>query len=293
MTAIRPPERTALAAVALVFCAGVAISSRVLSQAVSAGARAQADVGQALFATGCANCHGAAGKGGLGPPLADRNLSLETLRATILNGRAGTPMPPFKDSLDTNSLAAVIAYAEWLSSGGRRPLEPLALEVSASPKRASPQPISVGRDTGIPARGAVLFFDPTQMYSCRVCHSFADKGGPIGPDLAKGAKTPEQIYRAISQARVVATDYPAVALALGSGATVVGIESEETADAFVVFDLSSLPPVKRTVPKSQVSGVARITDSGIFDHTALPFTRQDRLDLSAYLGKADMAPTAK
>jgi cytochrome c55X len=280
---------------ALAMCAGSAVAPRALSQAVSAEVRAQVDAGKALFATSCANCHGASGKGAIGPPLVDRNLSVDDLRTTVLNGRVGTPMPPFKDQLDTKSLASVIAYAEWLSSGGHLPGEPISIPVDsgASSSHPSSQPVAVGMERGIPAHGASLFFDPTLMYGCRVCHSYRDKGGPVGPDLAKSPKTPEEIFKSISRARVAAADYPAVTIRERDGATLVGIQSAETSDAFVVFDLSSLPPVKRTVQKSQVAEAEPVVNSGIYDHTALPFTKQDLLDLSAYLGRADTPPALK
>ena len=46
----------------------------------------------------CGSCHGLTLKGGLGPPLTARALkdkSPEMLRAVILRGRPGTPMPPW------------------------------------------------------------------------------------------------------------------------------------------------------------------------------------------------------
>jgi len=47
----------------------------------------------------CGSCHGMTFKGGLGPPLtpeALRDKSAESLTLTILNGRPGTPMPPWR-----------------------------------------------------------------------------------------------------------------------------------------------------------------------------------------------------
>lgn len=47
----------------------------------------------------CGSCHGMTLRGGLGPPLTAAALSskrAEYLRAVILDGRAGTPMPPWR-----------------------------------------------------------------------------------------------------------------------------------------------------------------------------------------------------
>jgi mono/diheme cytochrome c family protein len=258
------------------------------------GVQAQVDQGKQIFATSCANCHGAAGKGAIGPPLVDRNLSFGVLSTTILNGRVGTPMPPFKDELDSKSLAAVMAYAESITTGGRLPLEVVAEPAAgaSSASRPGTAPVAVGDATGIPARGAVLFFDPTHLDSCRACHSFADKGGPIGPDLGLDPKTPEQIYASLSRPRIGAADYPAISLHLKSGPDMVGIRAAETASAYVLFDVSSIPPVKRTMAKSLIAAASPL-DAGIFDHTRLVPSRQDRLDLAAYLGRARPAGAAQ
>lgn len=50
----------------------------------------------------CGSCHGMTLRGGLGPPLLPDRMKLfteEQLAATILYGRPGTPMPPWKPFL--------------------------------------------------------------------------------------------------------------------------------------------------------------------------------------------------
>ena len=50
----------------------------------------------------CGSCHGLTMKGGLGPPLLPSALAdkdSEQLAFVILNGRPGTPMPPWRDFL--------------------------------------------------------------------------------------------------------------------------------------------------------------------------------------------------
>lgn len=69
----------------------------------------------------CGSCHGLRLTGGLGPPLtraalADRPLALVT--ATISEGRAGTPMPPWKNLL---SAADIEWIAQYLKDGGGVP----------------------------------------------------------------------------------------------------------------------------------------------------------------------------
>lgn len=58
----------------------------------------------------CGACHGLTLHGGLGPALtaeALRDKPAESLVATVLNGRGGTPMPPFRTMLADSE-------AEWI-----------------------------------------------------------------------------------------------------------------------------------------------------------------------------------
>ncbi len=63
-----------------------------------------------LLRQDCGSCHGMTMKGGLGPPLSPRSLSgkdEDGLVDIILNGREGTPMPPWSPFLSTSE-------ARWL-----------------------------------------------------------------------------------------------------------------------------------------------------------------------------------
>lgn len=63
-----------------------------------------------LLKQDCGSCHGLQFKGGLGPPLLAENLSGKSdvaLVDTILHGRPGTAMPPWRDFLSA-------AEAAWL-----------------------------------------------------------------------------------------------------------------------------------------------------------------------------------
>lgn len=63
-----------------------------------------------LLEQDCGSCHGTRLKGGLGPPLLPRDLADkpdEALVDAILNGRPGTPMPPWAFELSEDE-------ASWL-----------------------------------------------------------------------------------------------------------------------------------------------------------------------------------
>ncbi len=65
----------------------------------------------------CGSCHGLTFKGGLGNPLTAEALAGrpdEALLATILNGRPGTAMPPWRSFLTEEEAKWVI---KWLKDG--------------------------------------------------------------------------------------------------------------------------------------------------------------------------------
>ena len=60
-----------------------------------------------LLLQDCGSCHGMTLKGGLGPALTPEALKdkpREYIELTILNGRSGTPMPPWKDILTRDEI---------------------------------------------------------------------------------------------------------------------------------------------------------------------------------------------
>jgi cytochrome c55X len=70
-----------------------------------------------LLRQDCGSCHGMTLQGGLGPALLPATLagkSDETLIATIIEGRAGTAMPPWKSFMSRDE-------AQWLVSQLRKP----------------------------------------------------------------------------------------------------------------------------------------------------------------------------
>jgi cytochrome c55X len=65
-----------------------------------------------LLKQDCGSCHGMTMKGGLGPALTPAALATqpdEALFATILNGRPGTPMPPWRGLLEEDEIAWLVA----------------------------------------------------------------------------------------------------------------------------------------------------------------------------------------
>lgn len=64
-----------------------------------------------LLTQDCGSCHGMTMKGGLGPALTPEVLkhkSREMIEMTVLHGRPGTPMPPWKELLSKEEVSWLV-----------------------------------------------------------------------------------------------------------------------------------------------------------------------------------------
>jgi mono/diheme cytochrome c family protein len=270
------------------------------SEPVTQQVHSQVEAGARLFESTCASgmCHGSGGAGAHGPSL-KRPLAPDLIRETLQNGRPGTPMPAFRDVFDSSQQAQLIAFVTSLGSNGKQPTSVVVIQGSPNSAPTAKQTPSapwlvggtrsaaaaVAGGSGNPRAGVVLFFDATKLYSCHSCHTYGGAGGPLGPDLVKLEKSADEIYGSISRANIASPYYPAVILTLSDGSHLTGIKRDETEEALRIYDVSSVPPVSRRLRKSQLREITPITTAGIYDHTGLPYSKQDLLDLSAFLGK--------
>ncbi|MET0068518.1 MAG: cytochrome c [Candidatus Thiodiazotropha sp.] len=88
----------------------IAASLLLLSHSLSAAGISESRRAEllGLLKHDCGSCHGLSLKGGLGPPLTPARLQgkpVEFITATILYGRAGTPMPPWRPFLSDGEAA--------------------------------------------------------------------------------------------------------------------------------------------------------------------------------------------
>jgi mono/diheme cytochrome c family protein len=248
--------------------------------------QAQVAAGEKVFDASCGNqyCHGSRGNGGQGPRLSDFPMSLEHIRATVREGRSGTNMAPFKDVLEPAQLEAVIAYVLWISSAGKLPKNVDITAVQSRPENPGPSatPTPIGNETGTPIAGAEVFFDATRLSSCRTCHTYGKRGGPLGVDFADAGLSPETVLASVSKSRVASRAYPVITIRTADNAMLTGIRGTETEKLLRVFDVV-IPPVQRSFRKSEIVGI-QIVQSGIFDHTKLGYTHRQLLDVAAFVG---------
>jgi cytochrome c oxidase cbb3-type subunit 3 len=80
-----------------------------------------AELGAELYASTCAECHGAKGEGITAPAIGDQallaNASDHFLRHAIAKGREGTPMVAFEAELEDAEIDALVAYLRSQASG--------------------------------------------------------------------------------------------------------------------------------------------------------------------------------
>jgi putative heme-binding domain-containing protein len=132
--------------------------------------------GAELFASNCAGCHGADGRGGEhAPNIATaaevQHLASPDLIGIVTNGISGAGMPAFS-SLGQKKVEDVVAYLRILQGRG-----------------------NIVKLPGDPSRGEALFFGKAH---CSDCHMINGKGGFIGSDLSfYGADAPADQMRAM------------------------------------------------------------------------------------------------
>src|SRR5215472_414724 len=165
------------------------------------------EAGRALFASGCAACHGAEGQGGRGPNLRERihwhPMDDEMLHKIIQTGIPSGGMPPAQ--LSEDQLWQTVAFVHSLTAPAIENVVP-----------------------GDPAAGETLFWGSA---GCSGCHSIRGRGGKLGPDLTNAGAT-----RPLPQLRQDILDpdaggsvgYRAVTVVLRDGKTLQGVARNRT-----------------------------------------------------------------
>lgn len=259
-----------------------ALAALAASRAVAAPAAQEMMQGGNVFAITCSSsfCHGEGGVGARGPSLLNRNFAPDFVRSTVTNGRSGTPMPSFKDSLSAHEIDLVVDYVMSLSPNNHN--------AGAGP--AAPAPASAPPPTPLNKQaeaGRKVFFDLARTGSCAACHSYKQEGGPIGADLTGVAKrTPHDLYQAITKPTVPDADYP-VATVTAGGTTVTGIVKQKTEKIVQLYDLSSVPPVLRSFyPADGIKVGDAAATTPIYAHDLSGYSKDELASVIAFLKSA-------
>jgi mono/diheme cytochrome c family protein len=223
----------------------------ILAMAVSAQAQQTLPQvlaqGEKLFNQTCATgyCHAFKGSSGGGAPrLAARSFDEAYINTTTARGIAGTAMPAFGTVLSRAELTAVVAYVATLNGiatpnlnlGGGAPARP------ALPPDAE--------------KGRVLFFDSVRGFGrCSTCHEVNGVGIPVATAIGT-------VPESVSALRALAT--PGLKTATTEGESMPALVVSQGKARTIFFDLTSVPPVQRSVDSVAV----RMADSSTWPHSS-------------------------
>ncbi|MDB5396037.1 MAG: putative heme-binding protein [Rhodospirillales bacterium] len=250
------------------------------SVANAAPSAAELEAAGNLFSITCSSsfCHGEGGIGARGPSLRNRNFPPNYVRNTIMNGRSGTPMPSFKDALTPNEIAMIAGYVMSLSP------ENHTADTGSAEAVAAPAAIPLSDQA---LRGSDLFFDQTRSSNCAACHSYGSKGGLVGPDLSTVAGKPASaIYQSIIKPAVSSDAYPAITVTTRDGRKFAGIKRDQNDQQVTFFDVSSAPPVLRSLYFADGIKVEPSTGGALYTHKLDGYSKTDIADLIAFLKSA-------
>ncbi len=173
--------------------------------------------GESAYEANCSACHGANGKGGRAPKLADsdeiREMKDQEIFAVIQDGIPGTEMMGFP--LSKTQIRELVAFIRNLN--------------------ASAYQQGVSGDFAV---GQKLFYGAA---GCSSCHIIAGKGGLIGPDLSNiGAeRSVARLTEAIRTPSAGATSrYQHVQALTHSGQSINGIMKNDSTYSIQILDLN-------------------------------------------------------
>lgn len=216
------------------------------------GTAASVARGDKLFAQGCAvgYCHGAGGSAARSQRLRGRTFEREYLIRVIRDGIPNTAMPAWGDRLTDADIRDIADYIQSLANA------PAAVETGPAPAGAA-LPEGSEKVVEIPEehrRGREQFFDLTRESRCSVCHRLGGIGVAVGPDVTKvsALKAPDaaQVLR-YGRPRTVRT------IVRKDGERFPGVIVSRTAALLRVYDLTSTPPVLRSMPAEEVGSILR------------------------------------
>jgi mono/diheme cytochrome c family protein len=214
-----------------------------------------AQQGENIFNQTCATgyCHGSKGATGGAPRLAARGFNQAYIDTTITRGIPGTAMPAFGTTLSRSDLTAVASYVAALNG--------ISGSTTASPAKA------LSADA---ARGRELFYEAARSFGrCATCHEVNGMGIPVATPIAV-------VPTNAAGLRGLAT--PHVRTAVVEGETIPALVVGEGKRGTILYDLTSSPPVQRSLEP----GTVKLTDGSTWKH-ASAITSYNDAELAAIL----------
>ena len=260
--------------------------------------------GRILFARSCSvgYCHGAEGRAGGGPRLRGKPWEPGYLYRVTAEGIPRSSMPGWKEKLSRDEIWSVVAYVMSLSDPEASVAGEVASAAAPGPGESAPEsgrttdlpePLPEGGKasaglTGEPDKGRELFFDVADDLNCAQCHRTRGMGAEVGPDLSGLADRPaRQILRDIVLPRARLSSQPAFfELTTVAGEHLMVLKAGEQEQGIRFYDVTALPPVRRTVDRDQVQSLEPQPGSPMPDTYGQRYTLKQLLDLVSFLKAA-------
>lgn len=216
-------------------------------------------LGESIYRSNCAFCHGLTGKGGRGPDLTGRRNHGATradVSRIVKQGIPGTSMPAY-GNFETDEVAAVVGHVQkYLDGGGKANARKLAGNAGLGKKVYA-------------ANG------------CAGCHKIEGQGSVFGPDLSRigAARSAEYLRDSIVKPSAdIPPEWEGVTAVIADGRKVQGLKVNE--DSFTV-QLRDASGKFRSFDKSDLKSVVFDTKSLMPAYDKL--AKADLDDLLAYL----------
>ena len=147
---------------------------------------------------------------------------------------------------------------------------------------------------GDPAKGKELFFDISDNMNCAACHRINGKGSGVGPDLSHvSERSPREIFKDIILPNAVVPQAgQLVELITQDGERLEVMRVEESSSRVKVYDVSSSPPVLRSIKKEQIRSLRASDRSAMPETYAQRYTLLELLDLISFLKTPKSGPAA-
>ena len=257
--------------------------------------------GRILFARSCSvgYCHGAEGRAGGGPRLRGKQWEPGYLYRVTAEGIPRSSMPGWKEKLSQDELWSVVAYVMSLSDPDASGAAEASSAAAPGPGESAPQSVQTTGPPeplpeagkvqaglrGEPDKGRELFFDAADDLNCAQCHRTRGMGAEVGPDLSGLADRPaRQILRDIVLPGARLSSQPALfELTTTAGERLMVLKAGEQGQRIRFYDVTALPPVRRTLNRDRVQSLEPQPGSPMPDSYGRRYTLKQLLDLVSFL----------
>jgi len=210
--------------------------------------------------------------------------------AYVVTGYKNEMPPAWKPpiNLKADEILAVDLYLQ--SQGGEPNVGALAnspyftqMKKAAESQKAAPADTFRPYLKGDPEKGKMLFFDPESKAPCAKCHTVADKGGKVGPELTNVAGTrdlPYIIESVLDPSAQIASGFEPYLVVTKKGEFIGGVKKAEDEQSVTIADSEG---ATRTIPKATIEKLVQQKKSVMPDNFRELLTMDEFHDLLAFL----------